>query len=120
MAEAFVRQPLSLFFYTEAIPVSPNGFDSREFRTDFVELVPQAVDVDRHRRQFAQGIEMPDHLKEVLLGEDLVGMTGQEQEQVEFFASQIDFCFSPEYLMAFDENTQIADLDIRLVVIGIL
>ena len=115
-----MRQPLLLFFYAETITVSPNGFDSRKFRLDFVELVPQAVDVDRHRRQFAQGIEMPDHFKEVLLGEDLIGMASQEQEQVKFFASQIDFCFSPEYLVALDETTQVADLDIRLVVIGIL
>ena len=71
-----MRQPIFLFFYAEAITVSPNGFDCREFRFDFVELVPQAVDMDRHRRQFAQGIEMPYHLEEVLLGEDLVGMTG--------------------------------------------
>lgn len=115
-----MRQPIFLFFYAEAITVSPNGFDCREFRFDFVELVPQAVDVDRHRRQFAQGIEMPYHLEEVLLGEDLVGMTGQEQEQIEFFPSQIDFCFSPENLVALDENAQVADLDIRFVVIGIL
>ena len=77
-----------LFFYAETITVSPNGFDSRKFRLDFVELVPQAVDVDRHRRQFAQGIEMPYHFKEVLLGEDLIGMAGQEQEQVKFFADK--------------------------------
>ena len=47
-------------------------------------------------------------------------MTGQEQEQIEFFPSQIDFCFSPENLVALDENAQVADLDIRFVVIGIL
>ena len=63
---------------------------------------------------------MPYHLKEVLLGEYLVGMAGQEQEQVEFFPSQIDFPFPPEDLVALDENTQVADLDIRLIVIGIL
>lgn len=73
--------------------------------------------MDRDRRQFTQGVEMPNHFEEVFLRKHLIGVTGQKQKQVEFLARQGNFPTAAKDLMPFDKDTQISDLDIWLAVI---
>ena len=42
-----------LFFYTKTITVSPDRFNRRKRRFYFIQLIPQAIDMNRDRRQFA-------------------------------------------------------------------
>src|SRR3954453_1453880 len=74
----------------ELIPNAPDCLEVARAHRVGLDLLAQAPDVDGDGAGVAVELEVPDLVEELLAREDLAGMAGEEEEEVELAGGQVE------------------------------
>ena len=79
----------SLLLHFKAIPYAPDRLDILRLGRVELDLLPDLLDVHRHRGDVPQRLHVPDLVKQLLLREHVVRVLRQERKKVKFLRREV-------------------------------